>query len=147
MFFFQTPFADGAVPFDDFRFLERLWQDWSPGWAYPPEEMAALKATFRHPGVLAAALGYYRATLNPANQVPALADAQARIGMSPVSVRTLYFHGARDGCVGTELLEGMEQLFPQGLEVMIVPEAGHFVHQERPDLVNAKLLEFLAPLR
>ena len=85
--------------------------------------------------------------LNPANQVPALADVQARINMSPVMVPTLYFHGARDGCVGMELLEGMEQLFPSGLETVIVPDAGHFVHQERSDIVNAKLLEFLAPLR
>jgi pimeloyl-ACP methyl ester carboxylesterase len=144
MFFFQTPFADGAVPFDDFRFLEHLWRDWSPGWEYPPEEMMALKETFRRPGVLPAALGYYRATLNPAHQVPELAEVQLRIAMSPISVRTLYFHGARDGCVGVELLEGMEQLFPQGLEAVIVPDAGHFVHQEQPEVVNRKLLEFLA---
>ena len=147
MFFFQTPFADAAVPFADFRFLERLWQDWSPGWDYPAEEMDALKKTFRQPGVPAAALGYYRATLNPLNQDPALADVQMRISLSPISVRTLYFHGARDGCVGAELLDGMEQLFPQGLETVIVPEAGHFVHQERPEIVNRHLLEFLAPLR
>jgi hypothetical protein len=62
MFFFQTPFADAALPFGDFRFLERLWADWSPGWQYPPEEMAALKETFRQPGVVAAALGYYRSS-------------------------------------------------------------------------------------
>jgi pimeloyl-ACP methyl ester carboxylesterase len=147
MFFFQTPFADGAVPFDDFRFIEKLWRDWSPGWQCPAAEMSALKETFRRPGVLAAALGYYRATLNPANQLPALAEVQLRISMSPVSVRTLYFHGARDGCVGSELMQGMEQLFPQGLETVLVPDAGHFVHQERPELINAKMLEFLAPLR
>ena len=147
MFFFQTPFADAAVPFDDFRFLERLWEDWSPGWTCPPEEMATLKETFRRPGVLAAALGYYRATLNPANQVPELAEIQGRISISPVSVQTLYFHGARDGCVGVELLQGMDQLFPQGLETVIVPDAGHFVHQECPELVNKRLLEFIAPLR
>jgi pimeloyl-ACP methyl ester carboxylesterase len=147
MFFFQTPFADGAVPFNDFRFLERLWQDWSPGWTCPPDEMAALKETFRQPGVVSAALGYYRETLNPANQHAELAEVQMRIGLEPIGVRTLYFHGARDGCVGTELLEGMQELFPQGLETVVVPNAGHFVHQERPDVVNPKLLEFLAPLR
>jgi pimeloyl-ACP methyl ester carboxylesterase len=147
MFFFQTPFADAALPFDDFRFVERLWQDWSPGWAYPADELAAVKDTFRRPGVAQAALAYYRATLNPANQLPSLAEVQTRITMSPISVRTLYFHGARDGCIGAELADGMEQLFPQGLEAVVVPDAGHFVHQERPDAVNARLLEFLAPLR
>ena len=71
MFFFQTPFADAAVAFDDFRFLERLWQDWSPGWRYTAGDLEALKTSFRAPGVLEAALGYYRCTLNPANQDPA----------------------------------------------------------------------------
>lgn len=147
MFFFQTPFADMALPHNDFRFLERLWQDWSPGWAYPPEEMEALKATFRQPGVAGAALGYYRCTLNPSNQDPALAEIQDRISIAPIPVPTILFHGARDGCIGVELLEGMEQLFPNGIEKIVVPDAGHFVHQERPDLINARLLEFLAPLR
>ena len=144
MFFFQMPFADAAVPHDDFRFLERLWQDWSPGWRYPAEEMEALKATFRGPGVLQAALGYYRCTLNPALQDPALLDTQMRISMAPVEVPTLYFHGARDGCIGAELLQGMEALFPRGLRTEVIADAGHFLHQERPDAVNRILLDFLA---
>ncbi len=147
MFFFQTPFADMAVPFDDYRFIDRLWADWSPAWQAPKDEMAALKDTFRQAGVVAAALAYYRETLNPAQQRPRLAELQARVSTAPISVRTLYFHGARDGCVGVELLAGMEQLFPQGLDTVIVPDAGHFVHQEQPEVVNARILEFLAPNR
>lgn len=143
MFFFQHPLADVAVAHDDFRFIERLWQDWSPGWQYPASEMEALKATFRAPGVLQAALGYYRATLNPANQDAALGELQAQIGMSPVAVPTLYFHGARDGCIGADLAEDMEALFPHGLRKVVIPDAGHFVHAERPDEVNRILLEFL----
>ena len=144
MFFFQHPLAEAAVTHDDFRFIERLWQDWSPGWQYPTDEMAALKATFRSPGVLQAALGYYRATLNPANQDPALGELQAQIGMSPVTAPTLYLHGARDGCIGVDLAEGMEALFPNGLRKVVLPDAGHFVHAERPDEVNRIVLDFLS---
>ncbi len=147
MFFFQHPLADAAVAHGDFQFIERLWQDWSPGWICSPNEMEALKATFRSPGVLGAALGYYRATLNPVNQDPALAELQDRLVAAPVTVPTLMFHGARDGCIGAELLAGMEALFPNGLKKVIVPDAGHFLHQEQPELVNRKLLEFLTPLR
>jgi len=143
MFFFQSPFADAAVAHDNFRFIERLWQDWSPGWHYPAEEMTALKETFGAPGVLQAALGYYRATLNPANQDPALAEIQTQISMSPVTVPSLVFHGARDGCMSVDLLEGMEALFPAGLRKVVVEEAGHFLHQEKPDEVNRILIEFL----
>ena len=143
MFFFQHPFSDAAVAHDDFRFLERLWQDWSPGWKYPAAAMEALKQTFRAPGVLHAALGYYRATLKPANQDPALNDVQSQIALSPVDVPTLVFHGASDGCMGSELLDGMEALFPRGLRKVIIPDAGHFVHHEQPEEVNHVLLEFL----
>jgi pimeloyl-ACP methyl ester carboxylesterase len=143
MFFFQHPFADAAMSHTDFHFIERLWQDWSPGWRYPADEMEALKATFRAPGVAQAALGYYRCTLNPANQDPQLAEVQMQISMSPVTVPSMIFYGARDGCMGVELLEGMEALFPNGLRKVVLPDAGHFVHQEKPDEVNRALIEFL----
>lgn len=143
MFFFQTPFADAAVSHDDFRFLERLWQDWSPGWQYSAEDMEALKATFRVPGVVQAALGYYRCTINPALQDPSLMETQIRISMAPVEAPTLYLHGAKDGCIGTELSRGMEALFPSGLRTEVIRDAGHFLHQERPKEVNALLLDFV----
>ena len=143
MFFFQHPFSDAAVAHDDFRFIERLWQDWSPGWQYPAEEMEALKATFRSPGVAQAALAYYRCTLNPANQDPQLFDIQTRISMAPVAVPTLMLQGARDGCMSADLLAGMDALFPQGLQTKVLPDAGHFVHQEKPEEVNRLVLQFL----
>lgn len=143
MFFFQMPFADAAVAHDDFQFLERLWRDWSPGWHPAAEDMEALKATFRAPGVLQAALGYYRCTLNPALQDPGLMETQVRIGMAPVEVPALYIHGVEDGCIGVDLARGLEPWFTRGLRTEIVAGAGHFVHQERPAEVNRVLLDFL----
>ena len=116
MFFFQTPFADAAVPANDFEFIARLWQDWSPGWQYPAEEMESLKVTFRNPGVMQAALSYYRCTLNPALQDPTLGELQAMLSMAPVPAPTLFLHGAQDGCMGAYLAAGMEAFFPAGLQ-------------------------------
>jgi pimeloyl-ACP methyl ester carboxylesterase len=144
MFFFQSPLAEAAVAHDDFAFLERLWRDWSPGWQCPAEEMAALKETFRAPGVLAAALEYYRAAFDPARQDPALADLQMRMMMTPIDVPAIYLQGVDDGCIGPELVHGMADFFPRGLGIEMVPAAGHFLHLERPDVVNRILLEFLA---
>jgi len=141
MFFFQHFLADGAVGFNDYAFLERLWQDWSPNWRYTAEDLEALKQTFRQPGVLEAALGYYRCTLNPALQDPALAEIQNRISMAPVDVPSVIIYGAADGCMSADLLEGMEALFPRGLRKVVLPEAGHFVHREKPDEVNRVLIE------
>ena len=49
------------VPNDDFAYIDELLQRWSPEWNPGPEEAAAVKAIFRNPANLDAALGYYRA--------------------------------------------------------------------------------------
>ena len=143
IFMFQLPTAETSVSHNNFEFLDRLWADWSPGWTLPAEEVAALKQTFQKPGVLSAALGYYRHTFNPAFQAPELADLQGRMMMEPIQVAGLVFHGQKDGCIGAETLEGMEAVFPKGLAKMVIPDAGHFLHQEKPDVVNEPLIAFL----
>lgn len=137
-----TIWAETAVAHNDCAFLERLWQDWSPGWEYPPEEMAALKATFQKPGVLQAALNYYRHTLNPSHHSPEFAYIRELMA-DPINVPTLYIHGAKDGCIGIETIVGMERAFTKRLEKRIVPDGGHFVHQEKPEAVNGFIMEFL----
>ena len=61
----------------------------------------------------------------------------------PINVPAMMLHGRDDGCIGAETLDGMEKLFSKGLKIEIVPGAGHFVHQERPDHVNELILKFL----
>jgi pimeloyl-ACP methyl ester carboxylesterase len=146
IFFFQSPFADAAVAANDFAFLERIWQDWSPSWKDDKaraEDLDALKRCFREPGVPAAALGYYRAMLDPAKQDPALAADQVRIATAEIPVETLYLHGSDDGCIGVETTRGMEAGYPRGLRKVIVEGAGHFLHLERPRVVNDAIREFL----
>jgi pimeloyl-ACP methyl ester carboxylesterase len=143
IWFFQLPIAEQAVSGGDFAFIENLWRDWSPGFTLPPAEMKALKETFAKPGVLEAAVGYYRHTFNPAFQTPELAELQQQIFLAPIEVSTLYFHGARDGCLGVELVEGMDASFPKGLRKIVLEDAGHFLQLEKPDAVNRALVEFL----
>ncbi|MBT4087053.1 MAG: alpha/beta hydrolase, partial [Deltaproteobacteria bacterium] len=143
MFFFQTALADKAVPFNDYAFIDRLWQDWSPGWQYPTEEMAALKETLSGPGVLPAVLGYYRAMFQAGFRDPNLSDLQGRMAGELIKVPTLYLHGENDGCIGSYLSDGMDALFTGGYRREILPNAGHFLHQERPLEVNQLVDAFL----
>lgn len=142
MFFFQLPFAEAAVSLNNYAFIRRLWQDWSPGWAFPESSLQAVLDTLDKPGVLSATLGYYRALFDPAQQADRYATDQARLGES-ITVPTLHLHGALDGCIGPELLAGMEQFFSAGLTIDVLPAAGHFLHQEDPAYVNAAIAAFL----
>jgi pimeloyl-ACP methyl ester carboxylesterase len=141
-YFFQMPFAEQVVAADDFAYLEAWWRDASPEFD-PAPVIERVKATFREPGVVSAALGYYRHTFHPANRDPALQALQERVSSAPTSVPTLALHGTRDRPGRLEAFEGMDDLFRGGLEKVVYKGAGHFVHVERPGDVNRRIVEFL----
>lgn len=142
VWFFQLPMADAAVAADDFAFIRALWHDWSPGWELPESDWWALRETFSRPGVVQAALAYYRHMFDPALQRPEFVELQQKIFIAPIEVPTLILHGERDGCIGVDLLDGMEAAFPQGLEKMIIRDAGHFLHAEKPDEMADAIRQF-----
>jgi pimeloyl-ACP methyl ester carboxylesterase len=146
MFFFQTPFAEMVVPADDFALVDMLWRDWSPGHQPDAAFMRALKETLGAPGSTEAAIAYYRSMLGSIPGDPAL-DAVQGAGLGPIAVPTLYLHGADDGCMGADLVDEDElrAFFPAGLEVGIVPAAGHFLQLDQPEAVHARIAGFLGP--
>ncbi|MGH7895819.1 MAG: alpha/beta fold hydrolase [Candidatus Binatia bacterium] len=143
MFFFQHPIASAALRHDDFALLDLLVAEWSPGWTWPSESRETTKACFRRSGTLEAALGYYRATMGPAFADVAVLEASAAATSAPLDVAGLMLHGADDSCIGGELVPSMREFFPHGLQIEIIAGAGHFVHQEKPELVNRLVLDFL----
>ena len=75
MFFLKTPFAESVLAAGDMAFLDRLWQDWCPGYD-AGEDLRHVKQCLRGEGNLAAAIGYYRAE-EPANARPVRPDPAA----------------------------------------------------------------------
>ncbi|MEY4173276.1 MAG: hypothetical protein RI900_441 [Actinomycetota bacterium] len=142
MFFFQHPLSDMVVPGNDLAFIDMLWADWSPGHE-ATDDVAHVKNALRDPANLNAALGYYRATLGAGKRDDSLETAQAATGQVPPQPM-LYLHGRNDGCIGVEVAELAASMAPPNLTVEIVDGAGHFLHLERPDFVNARILEFLS---
>ena len=146
MYLLTSPLGEPSLAWDDFALIGRLWADWSPGFAVPGAHMEKIKQSFRHPGAALAAASYYKCAFLAELHDPALADLQGSIGSAPIHVPALYLHGAQDGCVGADI--GCEAaLFTAGLQTEIVPGAGHFLLLEQPDMVNARIVEFLTKSR
>lgn len=138
--FFQLPdLPEQAVPADDFAFIDYLWDQWSPGHS-EQAHLARIKQTLSQGGAVAATLGYYRALLNPTLQDPALATLRARLD-DPIAVPTLALCGADD--IRAEPMAGQAHLFTGPYRFDVVPDCGHFLHRERPDEINRRVLDWL----
>jgi pimeloyl-ACP methyl ester carboxylesterase len=141
IFLFQTPIAEMAVGADDLAFLDHLWEDWSPGYD-GSQDVAHVKDSLTDPANLAAAIGYYRALFDPAHHDPAYEEAQVASATSP-SQPTLYLHGTEDGALGLDAIGDVRSVLAEGSEVVIVEHAGHFLHLQRPEVVEDAVIGFL----
>ena len=71
-----------------------------------------------------------------------LADEQAA-ALLPTPKPTLYLHGRDDGCMLLSSIESPLDFMAEGSAYEIVDGAGHFLHVERPDVVNRHIVSFL----
>jgi pimeloyl-ACP methyl ester carboxylesterase len=144
MWFFQMAvLPEMLLPAGDFAFVERLWADWSPGWAPDPADMAGLKATLAEDGVVEAALGYYRQTIDLTRQADELASLQADVSGGRIGVPALFLAGARDGCIDAALAGQSLALCDGPARAEVLDGCGHFLHLEQPDRVAALVLAAL----
>ncbi|MFB9903211.1 alpha/beta fold hydrolase [Allokutzneria oryzae] len=146
MWFFLTaggPEALLGAPGGDL--VEFLWHDWSPGFRLPRAELDPIKEQFTHPEVAAAALAYYRHTLNPALQAPELAEVQEKVMGGTNPLPALYIGGADDGCFSSAYLKESAAFCAQKPRVEVVDGCGHFLHRERPKAVSSLILDHIGP--
>lgn len=116
-----------------------LWRRWSPGLEAGPHLDAAWSAIEpRRTEVLR----YYRHAARPWT-VPPECTAVQRAILSPTTVPMLYLHGRDDGCMLAEWATLAASVLPDGSRVETVPDAGHFLQVERPDLVTRRIVDFV----
>jgi pimeloyl-ACP methyl ester carboxylesterase len=130
IFLFQTALAEALTGADDLDFVANLWGDWSPPFDHA-DALEHAKAALRDPTNLSAAIGYYRAMF--ATGGPSGSPAQP----------TLYMHGSADGAFGVEGVAGTETQLSADSRVEVIDGAGHFLHLERPDVVNPLVIDWL----
>jgi epoxide hydrolase 4 len=107
------------------------------------DDLKYFRDAFRNPYSITAAINYYRATLRSSlTSRRGEDDWQNR----KIDAPTMLIWGEQDFALGKELTYDMDDLFTGPFEIKYIPDSGHWVQQEKPDLVNQYMRDFLAPL-
>ncbi|MCU0313148.1 MAG: alpha/beta hydrolase [Solirubrobacteraceae bacterium] len=103
--------------------------------AFSEEDVRIFAAPFREPARARASQRYYRTFL--LRELPAV--LKGTYEPRPLTVPTLLLHGERDVVIPPDMVRaGMRE--GDHLEVEFVPDSGHWIAQERPDLVAERAL-------
>jgi pimeloyl-ACP methyl ester carboxylesterase len=134
MAFFQLGrFAERRVSADDFRFIDSLWNRWSPSLG-PHPAIAAAKAALAPS--FPAALEYYRAFARSPGKL-------RQLERRPIRVPTLHLTGRDDGCIGPDVGDDELRWFRGPFQRRVIDGAGHFLVLERPDEVSRHALDWI----
>lgn len=126
--------APAKLRANDFALVDELVARWSPAWKnIPASETTQVKKAFAEPGVVEAALGYYRAV--SLVRIPAITKQK-------VAVPAIAFAGEHD-LISPRLYEKARHMFERSYEVVQVP-GGHFMHREHPQHFIAELVRVVS---
>lgn len=103
--------------------------------AFPREITAHYQQAMSKPGAMTAALNYYRQAFRHLT-------GHMMGGRNRVRVPTLLIWGEQDRWLGIALTQGLER-WVDDIQIRRIPDSGHWVQQEKPDLVNQYMLDFL----
>jgi pimeloyl-ACP methyl ester carboxylesterase len=118
------------------------WRDWTIASYDVSEDLRNVKASLRDPANVSAAIGYYRAMLDPSTYSADYAveqEACAHVAPQP----TLYLHGEEDAALGPDVVADAMSQLSDGSRMEFVAGANHFMHLERPETVNPLILDWV----
>ncbi len=134
--FFQLPWLpEFLIQVADYRSFETLFDTTLRSrQALTQDDINAYKIAFAKPGAVTAALNYYRNVLSP---------DWMNIQWKQLPMPVLMIWGEDDNFLGKELTYGTEE-YARDFQIHYIPNCGHWVQQERPELVNQYICDFLA---
>lgn len=147
VFFFQIPdVPEAMLSKNNYEFLMKMVKGSIINkQALNNEDIQRYIEAWSQPGALTASINYYRANWNPA-QLMAMTEKQqiSLIRRFPkVKCPTLVLWGEKDVALDKLLTEGTQKYIDGSFKITYLPDFGHWVHMEAPDLVNKSILSFL----
>lgn len=124
--------AERRVMADDFAYLDRLWDRWSPPGRIPAAHRQTVKATIA--ASMPAPIQMYR-------------GGGFEVKGGPIRVPTLFLTGEMDGCSLPAMSDGQERAFSVAYERRILPGVGHFPQLEAPSVVSRAAGDWFARYR
>lgn len=91
-------------------------------------------------GALTAGLNYYRANISLKNGKLELSEIDDALDGN----NGMFILGGKDPYISQQSLNATAKQYPK-MRVMVIPNAGHFLHQDEPKIVNKLIREFLGP--
>jgi pimeloyl-ACP methyl ester carboxylesterase len=142
MFFFQLPwFPEHWLLKDGALLIKRMYRANAVDRSnFKDADIQPFREAFGKTGVASAAIGYYRAAFRQML-------LGGRVRYAKISCPTLLIWGKEDRALSYEELVPPTSRWANDLKIEPVVGCGHFAHQEKPDVVNALLLDFLATPR
>jgi pimeloyl-ACP methyl ester carboxylesterase len=142
-FGFQLPiWPERQLVRDGASRVGQLLDDWSgPGWP-DHETTLTYQRAFRIPHVAHSALEYQRWLARSTLRTDGM--RYARRMRVPVQAPTLHLHGAVDSCVLPRTARGAGRYVDGAYRWRVLEGAGHFPHEERPELFDTELTGWLA---
>lgn len=144
MLLLRDPKAERVLSENHFeRLLKMRFAGREEGPALEADRKAYLEA-WSQPGALTGGLNYYRAS--PLYPPSASDPGAAKLQLDPkdfvVRVPTLVIWGEKDKALLPSILEGIDEVV-EHVEVVRMPDATHWVMDEKPDRVNTEIRRFI----
>lgn len=96
-------------------------------------DFAKYREAYAQPGMIKAALNYYRA---------AFRSVAAPVVLPKIKAPVLMLWGEQDKALGKELTYNTNRFCEGSFEIQYDPTSGHFIQHENPQWVNQNLLKF-----
>ena len=140
MMFHQLPRAEelvGSSRGATEAYLRHFLSHWSyDKTVWTDQEVKEFVDVFSQPGALRGGFNCYRAMLRTVGR--------GQQGDPRIEAPTLVLWGENDPILPVAWSDKLSEFFPN-LTLRTVPECGHWVHREKPELVNQAIAEFIAP--